>query len=245
MQDITDIILLTYNRLEYLKQTLSYLFERTRSAYRLHVIDDASGEGNAEYLYGLYRERRLETLLLRGQRLGAMIGENQATWLSFSPIVVLTPDDSLCPDVEPDWLARGLAAMEARPKLGVLSLNINEPQTRRRPYEADDEVTYCKCVGPFAFVRRELLVGRPFAHSRANQSPTFILTRCIWANADGWKVGYLTETFTQHIGRMSVAQGRLLPYRGPFWEPVDGKTLRIEERYIWRPGKGGTGETQG
>ena len=43
---ITDIVLCTRNRLPLLKRTLTYLFERTITPFRLHVIDDASTEGN-------------------------------------------------------------------------------------------------------------------------------------------------------------------------------------------------------
>lgn len=226
---VTDIVVTTRSRPAHLKQTIGHILDRTRSPYLLHVIDDASeGVETLAYLLGLYSRGALANLVLRGRRAGQMANLNIGAWLAFSDPVVLTDDDVLCPDVEPDWLARGLEAMGTRPKLGVLALN--HPGARRRVIEKDGNVTYCQYVGgTFMFVRRALLRAAPLPHFRDNFGVTPATKRCNLARREGWQVGYLTDTYCYHAGRESVLSNQR--YGGRFVEPVDWRTLRPPERW--------------
>jgi hypothetical protein len=214
----TDIVVLTRNRLDCLRQTMAHIMTRTRTPHNLHVIDDASEEGNVEYLLGLWLEREIETLVLRRRRYGPNANLNAAVWLTSSDPVVFTDDDVLCPDVEPDWLARGLAAMEERPRLGILALN--HPGQPRHPMKDDGTVTYCKRVGgTFMFIRRKVLENWHLPVDKG--APTN--RRCIHAKAQGWQIGYLTDTYCHHIGKFSARTGRPYPYKEI--EPIDMKTF--------------------
>ena len=207
MSDITDIIITTRNRLEGLQRTLSYIYERTRSPYRLHVLDDASTEGNVDYLVEEFKAGRVHHLLLRGERVGAMAQLNVGTWMAFSDPVVFSDDDVLCPDVEPDWLARGLDAMDRHKGLGLLALN--HPNARRRITHVTDDVTYCRYVGgTFMFVRRKFLEHFWLPHYRDNFGVTPTTPRCQRARGRGWLVGYLTETYCHHIETWSTLTER-------------------------------------
>jgi len=228
--DRTDIVMTTRNRLPCLKQTLEYLFERTRSPYVLHVVDDASDEGNVEYLLELWRLGKIESLLLRNERHGLVPNLNAGAALTHSDPFVSTDDDVLCPDVEPDWLARGLAAMKRRPKLAVLALN--HPGAHRPNQERDREVVYCKWVGgTFAFLRRELACGCPLPHHRRDFGGTPTILRCEKAYEQGWRVGFLLDTFCHHIGEVSMVHPGD-KYHGKLIEPLDWKTFRAAEEYL-------------
>jgi hypothetical protein len=227
--EIIDIVLTTYNRLDYLKRTLGHLYARTRSPYVLHVVDDGSSEGNADYLITEWKAGRVHDLVLRGGRCGAMANLNAGAWLAFSDPTVFVDDDVLCPDVEPDWLARGTTAILERPNLAILALN--HPGASRKPYAQDDAATYCKGVGgTFMFVRRRLLLEQPLPHERGNFSPKPTATRCNNARAKreagekGYDIGYLTHTYCYHFGHKS-ARHPGQRYRGKFVEPEDWKTL--------------------
>jgi glycosyltransferase involved in cell wall biosynthesis len=226
---VTDIVVTTRSRPEHLKRTLQHILDRTRSPHLLHVIDDASEDDETlAYLLELHGQGKLANLLLRGRRAGQMANLNVGAWLTFSDPVVLTDDDVLCPDVEPDWLARGLAAMAARPKLGVLALN--HPGARRRVVEKNGDVTYCQYVGgTFMFVRRGVLLAAPLPHYRDNFGMTPTTKRCNLTRKLGWEVGYLTDTYCYHFGKQSVLSGH--EYGGRFIEPVDWKTLKPPERW--------------
>jgi len=195
----------------------------------LHVIDDASKEDNVPFLLDLWWDCEIETLILCNERRGVMANLNVGTWLSFSDSVVFMDDDVLCPDVEPDWLERGTAAILARPNLAILALN--HPGASRKPYAKDDLVTYCKGVGgTFMFVRRRLLMEQPLPHERGNFSPKPTATRCNNARArreageKGYDIGYLAHTYCYHFGHES-ARHPGQTYKGKFVEPLDWGTL--------------------
>jgi hypothetical protein len=186
------------------------------------VIDDDSEEGNQEYLLDLYRERKIHTLVLRSERCGAMANLNLGTWSAFSDPIVFTDDDVLCPDVEPDWLSRGLKAMEKRDNLALLALN--HPGARRRILSVDEEVTLCRFVGgTFMFVNRVFIEQWSLPHFRGNFGITPTTKRCHKAAALGWDIGYLTETYCYHIGEESeITRDN---YGGRFVEVGDWTTL--------------------
>lgn len=71
-----DIILTTYNRIEFLKRTLGSIFVKTTGLpYRLFIIDDYSRDGTAEYLASLKNEH-LCYVMLSKKRNGIRYGFN-------------------------------------------------------------------------------------------------------------------------------------------------------------------------
>jgi len=241
----TDIVVTSCRRVDYLKRTLEGIFNHTRTPYSLHVVDDAADDKSSKYLLGLWRGGKIRSLLLRKDRCGLRAGHNVGFWLSFSDPMVFTDDDVLCPDLNPDWLARGLKAMKENPKLGVLALNNparhmlkkghDRPQTTRK-----GEVTYCPVVGgTFAFVRRKVLVDWKPRHVQGQGVPVPVpdgslsrpaTERCRWARKLGFSVGYLTEVYCFHFGEKSIRRDKK---EEKILKPVDMKTLRPPERWAW------------
>jgi len=227
MSKVTDIVVTTRNRPHYLRKTLAHIFERTRSPHLVHVIDDASTDDTNEYLRGLLKENKIANLLTRGVRAGQMANLNVGAWLACSDPVVLVDDDILCPDVEPDWLSRGLEVMKHDKGLGILALN--HPGAVRRTIETNGRITYCRYVGgTFMFVRRALLLSHPLPHYHDNFGVTPTVQRCNKARSAGLKIGYLTDTYCYHIGLTSAITGGK-PYGGRDIVPVDWKTLEPPE----------------
>lgn len=226
-----DIVVTTMNRLDCLQATLGHIYERTRSDYRLHVINDASDEGNRPWLVGELEAGRVHHLLLHGERSGQMANLNQGAWMAYSDPVILTDDDILCPDVEPDWLHQLVTAIRARPKLALLALN-HPNAVRKKTGEVDGQVTYCLAVGgTFMAVRRQWLLEHPLPHLRYNYGITPTTKRSAMARASGAKIGYLTDVYCKHIGRHSVLTGQPHGWYHHI-EDVDPMTLEpYEERY--------------
>ena len=222
----TDILVTTRGRLEYLQQTLEHIYARTRASYRLHVVDDCSG--NVDWLEREFAAGRIHHLYLRGEHVGAMANQNLLAWGSFSDPVVLTDDDVLCPDVEPDWLSRGLSAMESHKEVGMLALH--HPGAKLKGYKVSREVTYCESLGgTFLFIRRDVLLKCPQHHERGNLDRP-MAPRCEAVRNAGFKIAYLTRTYCYHVGQHSALSGN--KYRGRFIQPDDWKTLEPPER--WR-----------
>lgn len=206
-EPVIDLVITTYKRPDLLTRTLTHIWERTRAPYRLTVLDDGSDADKVDLLAGWFREGKIDNLVLHKTRVGAMAQLNQGAWMGFSDPIVFSDDDVLCPDVDPDWLARGRDAILARPRMGILALN--HPRAHRRVYDYDGEVTYCKFVGgTFMFVRRRFLIDYPLPHFWENYGTTPTTKRCQMANRYGWLVGFLPDVYCQHIGTTSVLTGR-------------------------------------
>lgn len=226
-----DIVLCTRDRIGLFKATARHIVTRTQSPYQLHVIDDGSTEHNGAVADRWHRDGAVASVLHRQRPAGIAANLRALTLITISDPLVFTDDDVLCPDMAPDWLARLLGAMDRRPRLGVLALN--NPQCNltnaRHPLREDGEVTLCERVGgTFAMIRRAVLDAVRVPNGV--QSPMRYL--CLEAGKRGFEVGYLTETYCQHIGGRSVRwEGK--DY-GPLLtqvRPVDSATLVPPEAY--------------
>jgi len=227
----TDIVIATQNRRALLKSTVGCIVERTHSSYRLMVIDDGSDREDAAYVQAL-RERRWVAYVLRRERpAGIAANLRQLLGVAKTDPFVFTDDDVLCPDVAPDWLARLQEAMACRPQLGILALN--DPQcalnNSRGDLTPDGDVVMCRNVpGHLVLIRRAVLEA--ITVPDGVHSPVKRL--CIDARNAGWQVGYLRDTYCQHIGRYSI-RWHAKDYQSDLEQvlPVDGKTLEPPEAY--------------
>jgi len=145
--------------------------------------------------------------------------------------IVCVDDDILCPGLDPDWLARGLAEMSKRSMLGMLALN--NPQTNlgsggRHVIERGPDVTTCRNVGnTFLFIRRCLL-GK-IGPSNKERHP--VKAMCLAAAKLGYDVGYLTSVYCQHIGALSVRRKRDYTEDLRKVYPVNSDTLEPPNAY--------------
>jgi len=226
---MTDIVLGTCDRLPLLRQTLRHILERTATPFRLYAIDDASIEGNADYIDGV-GDPRIAVIVRRARRAGIAANLRAVLALTTSDPVVFTDDDVLCPKLDPDWLTRGLAAMARFPELGILALNNPACNVggQRGLTSPRGDVTFCRNVGgTFAFMRRAVL--ETCAPPDGFRSPIKVL--CAAAAGRGWRVGYLTNIYCRHIGAQSVRRGNNLGRELDLVLPVDDETLEPPDGY--------------
>ena len=234
-----DIVILHKDRLDYLKRTLDYLWERTRTPYRISIIDNYSNKINRKYLLDLLDKKRIFNLCLNGQNVGTKGGANQAFSISTSQPFVLMPDDLLVPDVEPDWLHRLLEKFNelnedtdpsqistTKQPFGLLSLN--EPTFDRDIITTKNGITLCKSMDyQVGLFNRESIV---FLTEKDDEISSASL--CFNILAKGFLVGILNDTYCQHIGRKSAFRGL---YKDNLFDKktfvkVNPKTLELNEK---------------
>lgn len=227
--NITDIVITSRNRLPYLTKTLEFLVARTRTPHAIHVIDDNSGYDVTDYLKQQWHDGTISSLVLRNERAGIHANKNLSVWLALSDPFVITADDILCPDLDPDWLARGLDAMSRHPEVGELDLN--HPGAFRVVQERLADITYCECVGgTLGFLRRGVFIKWCHAHFRGNYGVGDDVQRCGHIRSFGGKVAFLNDVFCYHIGRKSAATGGEYA-NSSFIEPLDWKTLEPPDEF--------------
>jgi len=231
----TDIVVFTcdqkgFNRIGLLKRTVAHIVRRTRSPFRLYVIDDVSGGKTVAWLGKQHRKGIITGVLRHKKRAGISAGLRDVLSITQSDPVIITDDDVLCPNLVPDWLERGLIEMAARPRLGMLALNnpqcnVGDKRHNKRP---DNAITFCSCVGmTFLFVRRALLSGRRIEGKA--RSPIRKMSQVVAKG--GYKVGYLTHVYCQHIGIMSIRSGRDYSRELRKVRPVNDETLEPPDAY--------------
>lgn len=220
---VIDIVIGTRDRPKLLKRTIGHIVARTRSRYRLYVIDDASGGTTAAYLTKLCEKGVVTGMLRRTKRAGISANLRSLLSITRSDPIVFTDDDVLCPDVEPDWLARELAVMTQYPRLGVLSLNNPQASRTTRCIERGPEVTFYQNVGGvFAMIRRSVL--ETVLVPNGPVKPMRYL--CLGAIKAGFTVGCLTDIYCQHIGAISIRVATEYSATLGRFYPTDGKTLQ-------------------
>lgn len=148
-QQTIDIVLLTYNRLECLKRTLKGIYERTKSSYRLIVIDNFSKDGTQEYLRKETLEGRISVLILNDSNVGQTAAFNKAFLQVESEIFVVTQDDLIVPDLEPCWLEQMTGLLKSKNSAGAVCMRIQRmPNVRFVP---EDQLTLTRSCCPAYF----------------------------------------------------------------------------------------------
>ena len=111
-----DIFILTYERQEFARKCIQYLKERTRSSYRLFVIDNG---GNSE----LAKDPNVFLYVGLSANVGVHAAWNIALSMAESEFFITCDPDVLCPDLDPDWLSQLEKFMVERPDYGAISLH--------------------------------------------------------------------------------------------------------------------------
>lgn len=120
-----DVVILTYNRFNYLQKTIQSLVERTKYPYRLIVIDNNSNDKRVKkYLYQRKKEGTISELIVNSENLilkGWMKGINRVK----SEYFAITDPDIIVPQLKPCWLTQLVNMMKSFPKLARIGLSLD------------------------------------------------------------------------------------------------------------------------
>jgi cellulose synthase/poly-beta-1,6-N-acetylglucosamine synthase-like glycosyltransferase len=96
---IIDICVITYNRLEYLKNCVWSILASTGIKYRLIVIDDNSSDGTSEWLNHMKDLGKIDDVIINEKNIGSPNTINKAVRFSKSNLIAIISDDI--------WVHRG------------------------------------------------------------------------------------------------------------------------------------------
>lgn len=200
---MTDIVIIHRNRLDYLKRTLRYLWKRTKTPYRISIIDNHSDIRNRRYLIDLFNNKKIFNLQLNGRNTGPCIATNQALTITTSQPFVLMPDDVLVPDVTPDWLHTLLVNYGQDDLVGMLVLN-DPTNDKGELIRHEGEMTLVKSVDcNVGVINRKAYKFLPHK--------TKVIRKGIIMSENFWEVfkyvAYLAKTHCKHIGKTSAFKG--------------------------------------
>jgi hypothetical protein len=191
----TDIVLLAHDRLDHLVATVDALESRTRTPFRLTVVDNASGPRTRAWLTA--NRPRFERLILRPTNEHVAAFEHGIRATDSDPFMLADPD-LVVPEQEPDWLERMLALMDAHPDFGLIGVGldpVNRPSVL--PPEAIDPARVVgdaiveENVGTwFQTIRRGALREPYYSDAHA----------CDAVRAGGRRVGWAKDIRVHHLG---------------------------------------------
>lgn len=113
-----DLILLTYNRLEYTKLTLGTILADPTEEFSLTIWDNGSTDGTVDYLKGSVRDPRIREIVYSPTNVGQLAACNTVFSKSKADLLGKLDNDCL---LTPGWTRPLSAAHRDIPKLGVVA----------------------------------------------------------------------------------------------------------------------------
>lgn len=145
MQDKpTDLMMVTYNRLEFTKRTLDSIFENTTKVeypYNLIIVDNGSSDKTVEFLEDTLWKKTFEfnnflkyKIIKNKENRGIAIARNQCLKASTANWLCTLDNDILLPK---DWLEKCIGALEADKSFAAIGVNFegtNYPDLKIGPH---------------------------------------------------------------------------------------------------------------
>jgi glycosyl transferase family 2 len=221
--DPVDIVVLSYNRLEYLVRTVDALFERTPEPFRLTIVDNASSSDVRNWLAA--NRGRFHRLILQPEN-EHIAGFQRGIESTTSDPFVLTEPDLVAPDLEPSWLARLQALMDRHPDFGLIGVGLDlanrpsvlGPETFDEADLVDGEIVEGNVGIWFQMIRRAAL-RVPYVKDSA---------ACIAIREAGFRVGWTPTVRALHLGwddyrlhPAHLASKNELPSPYPYYREVE------------------------
>ena len=231
-----DIILVTYQRVYFLKRVIDEIDKRTRYPNRIFVVDNHSTDGTKEYLKSQKKVGKIYEHIFLPENMGLPMAFNEGfkkigQEKTCSDIFVTTQDDLIPPDLKPCWLERLIHLFNKYyPEYGSICMRIQ--RTARLEIDENKELIDTRKSMPAVFriqKRSDLKKTgiRPFGRLKHWESQSFrkimqqLKMKCamathLYANHLGFMAhnkGYV-EGFTEYLtySPQRVDQGQQKPY---------------------------------
>lgn len=121
--EFTNICLITFNRLEYTKQSIQSILRTTQSKWKLTVVDNGSTDGTVEYLQKLYGKSHINNLVCLDANIGVARAANIA-WLKEPNARFFVKIDNDIIVKKDNWLFDMINLVKANTGLGLVGYNV-------------------------------------------------------------------------------------------------------------------------
>ncbi len=194
MAEPVDIILLSYNRLDYLVEMVDALEQRTRWPYRLTIVDNASGPITRQWLRD--HQDRFHQIIWndRNEHLAAF---QHGIAASASELFVLSDADLIPAEPTADgcWLERLVGLAERHPDFGLLGVRLDSISDARNARLAGapliDAELFETSTGVWLNLIRRSALHVPYMSDGIT---------CHALRRAGFRVGIAAEVYATHLG---------------------------------------------
>lgn len=220
--DRTDLVVVTYYRQPLTDMCLAHLLARTRTPYRLTVVDNGSKDETVPFLLRLKQQGFIDNLILLDRNYGLEYARNTALRHLHGEYVVYFDNDLLVPQLEPDWLSSQLDIARRNPAFGCIALR---PQILVGPpndlWDTEEEVVEFRHVGAtFMMFKRELI-------DEVRWDDKFTSRMADWRLGDllkekGLKMGWAKDIFCHHVfGKNWSYPEEVEHFHREIWPPAE------------------------
>ena len=240
-----DILLVAYKRLNFLKETIDKISERTFYPHRVWVISQAANPDEAHYLKHVKKVGKIWEHIFLPDNVGQPAALNEGFKRVQSKVFVTTQDDIIPPDLRPCWLERLVHLINKYEDYGAICMRIQ--RTARLEIDETKELidTVKSMPSVFRIQRKdEMPKERPFgrlkhwesqAYAEMMQSmkKKYAMATNLYANHTGYMFdnkGYKegdADYFTYSKER--VKQGEEKPY--PEIDPKTNIPVKVKHPY--------------
>lgn len=199
-----DIVVITYNRLLYLKDCIGSLIANTAHPHRIIVVDNNSEDGTREWLEEQGKAKKLIPVLLdenKGSAKARMIGIKKTK----SKIIAISDDDAW---FNPGWLEICIEALRLFPELAFVNgHNHGEPRKSNvlgTETRGDITVIFRKMLCPIHWVchKKVLLDAGGFQLGPRQVMGYAGTPLCARVRKKGWQVAQLANRWTGDDGKI-------------------------------------------
>lgn len=194
---MTDILIVCHNRHDFTARVLKYLSDRTRSPYRLIIVDNASTDGTRELLKTVPEPHKV---ILLPENKGLEVAKNLGLEHVTSELFVDTDNDILVPDYDgADWLKELTILMDTHPDFAAIALRPQILVGVGAIFRKDGDVVENNvCGGSMRMMRLSAVkAAGAWRDQFTNDSEEWHI--CGALKKMGHKVGYAKDLFCYHL----------------------------------------------
>jgi len=122
-----DIVVVTYNRIHFIKEFLLQLIVRTDYPYRLIVVDNGSKDGTREWIKRMKKKKLIWKYVFNKKSLPLTLALAEGFKEVKSELFVTTSDDVIPSSciIRPCWLSRMVELIKENPEYASISMAYN------------------------------------------------------------------------------------------------------------------------
>ncbi len=227
--DLTSIILITYNQLQYTQKCIESVTEHTPENYELIIVDNASDATTIKYLERLRRQNEKVSVLFNQDNLGFPAAVNQGIRSAKGKYILLLNNDTIVTDGWLDGLIKKSCSEPPIGLVGPVSNQVSGIQKIETTYNSEtemhefarkrkSEVTNTITVFPrIAFlctlIKNEVIDAIGGLDERFSPGNYEDDDFCLRAQAAGFKTIVANDVFIHHFGSKSFTADGIEKYQ--------------------------------
>lgn len=141
MSERIDIVMVVYYRLEITLKSIMELWERTKTPFRLLVVDNSPRNTTIQnVLIDFYREGKIQKLILLGENYGLERARNLLLPMLEGRFCIFMDNDIMPQNSDPDWLKQLIRLFECHPDYGAIALRPQAMVASGNPFKEADKM---------------------------------------------------------------------------------------------------------